>query len=247
MNIDRRTVLTLPVVAALSVAGAPAVAAAAVLPQQSPIDIRVRNIIRRRTLPQLGVHYSTDTAVSVRYVRRDETSVDGCSVRGVEETEEIEVEPGAGWIQFDGNRYELLQFHFHTPSEHTVEGRHAPLEMHLVHRSAAGVRLVIAILLVPGHSSEPDQVLRRLPGECAEPLEIEHVNLSALLPDNRSTVRYTGSLTTSPYTEGVLWFIAVPKTVSQEGIKNFQTLFPEGDSRPTQPLNGRIITADIRW
>ncbi len=180
-------------------------------------------------------------------MRRDDASADGCSQRGAEETEEVDVEPGAGWIDYAGTRYDLLQFHFHTPSEHTVEGRHAPLEMHLVHQSASGVRLVVGVLLVAGRASEPDRILRELPGECADEIEIEHLNLRALIPANESTVRYTGSLTTAPYTEGVLWFLTAPKTVSPEGIRNFQTLFPDGDSRPTQPLNGRTLTADLRW
>jgi carbonic anhydrase len=230
----------------MSLTAAPAVAAAAV-PQQSPVDVRVASVRRRRGLPQLGIHYSADTEVSVRYVRRDDADADGCSTRGVEETEEIDVLPGAGWIDFAGTRYDLAQFHFHTPSEHTVEGRHAPLEMHLVHQSAAGVRLVLAVLLVPGRASEPDKVLQQLSGECGDPVTVEHLNLGALLPANHSTVRYTGSLTTAPYTEGVLWFLTVPKTVSPTGIANFQTLFPDGDSRPAQPLNGRVLTADLRW
>ena len=247
MIFDRRTALILPVVTALTATAAPAFASTTALPQQSPVDIRVRNVTRRRGLPQLAVRYSTDTAVSVRYVRRDDTAADGCSTRGVEETEEIDVKPGAGWIDYAGTRYNLLQFHFHTPSEHTVEGRHAPLEMHLVHQSAAGVRLVISVLLVEGRSSEPDRVLQQLPLECSEPLEVRHLDLRALIPTNLSTVRYTGSLTTAPYTEGVLWFLTAPKTVSAEGIEHFQTLFPEGDFRPTQPLNGRTLTADLHW
>lgn len=247
MLINRRSVLTMSVVAAFSTLGSPGYDPRTVLRQQSPIDIRMRDVKRRRGLPQLGVHYSTDTAVSVRYVRRDDASADGCSLRGVEETEEVDVEPGAGWIQYDGTRYDLLQFHFHTPSEHTVEGWHAPLEMHLVHQSASGVRLVVAVLLVAGRSSEPDRVLRELSGECTNAIEIDHLNLRALIPADESTLRYTGSLTTQPYTEGVLWFLTAPKTVSAKGIKNFQTLFPDGDSRPTQPLNGRRLTVDLHW
>ena len=33
----------------------------------------------------------------------------------------------------DGREFALQQFHFHTPSEHWVEGKHYPMEIHMVH------------------------------------------------------------------------------------------------------------------
>lgn len=258
--LDRRTVLSLPVAAALAgglVAGSPVTdrTAAATpqappgsdLPMQSPVDIVTSDVVRQPGLPRLGFHYSRSTPVSVRYVSRDDDTADGCSVRGDQETEEVDVRPGAGQVRLSGVRYDLVQFHFHTPSEHTVDGRHAPLELHLVHQAEDQRRLVVAILLLPGAPGEADRILRRLPEECGEEIEVEDFDLRALLPHRRATLRYLGSLTTAPYTEDTKWFITVPQTVSAEGIASFQALFPDGDSRPTQPLNGRRLVADRHW
>lgn len=251
----RRRVLALPAVAALGAAGvvatdltsgssAGATVAGGALPMQSPIDIVPSAIEVAADLPPLVVHYQRHVPVSVRYVSKD--SGGGCGVRGAEETEEVDVPEGAGYVTLDGTRYDLAQFHFHTPSEHTVRGRHAPLEMHLVHSSAAGRTLVIGVLLTAGRGSEPDRILTRLPEECAEPIEVDDFDLASLVRRRPQTLRYTGSLTTSPYTEEVQWFLTQPQTVSARGIRSFQTAFPDGDSRAAQPLNGRTLELDGR-
>ena len=33
----------------------------------------------------------------------------------------------------DQNTYEFLQFHFHSPSEHTIDGKYYDAEVHFVH------------------------------------------------------------------------------------------------------------------
>jgi carbonic anhydrase len=257
---DRRTFLTIPVVAVASAvvarAGASAPASAATPPptstptptlQQSPVNV-VRSAVQLQAgLPQLQVHYSRSVPVGIHFVSKDDPSTGGCSVHGSEETEEVDIPAGAGYVLLSGTRYDLLQFHFHTPSEHTFDGRHAPLEMHLVHQDAAGRKLVIGIPLVEGKAGEVDRILSRLPDECGQPIEVDDFNLFALLPANTSTLRYNGSLTTSPYSEGVQWFLTVPKTVSARSIAGFQSLFPDGDSRPAQALNGRHLLADVHW
>jgi carbonic anhydrase len=255
---DRRTFLAIPAVAIAgavltrATSGTPASAATSapprtVVPQQSPVNV-VRSAVQVHTaLPQLDIHYSRSVPVSVHYVSKDDPTTGGCIARGAEETEEAEVPAGAGYINLSGVRYDLLQFHFHTPSEHTFDGRHAPLEMHLVHQDAAGRKLVIGIPLVEGKAGEADRILSGLADECGEPIEVENLNLRALLPANPSTLRYNGSLTTAPYSEGVQWFLTVPKTVSTKSIAAFHGLFPSGDSRPSQALNGRHLQADLHW
>ncbi|GAA1550260.1 hypothetical protein GCM10009789_00080 [Kribbella sancticallisti] len=263
---DRRTFLAIPVVALASAVVAKATsstpASAATqqqspqqipqqvpqqIPQQSPVNV-VRSAVRVQPgLPQLDVHYSRHVPVGVHYVSKDDPATGGCSVHGTEETEEVDVPAGAGYINLSGVRYDLIQFHFHTPSEHTFNGRHAPLEMHLVHQDATGRKLVIGVPLVEGAAGEADRILSRLPEECGEPIEVEDFNLRALLPANPSTLRYNGSLTTSPYSEGVQWFLTVPKTVTAKSIAGFRSLFPDGDSRPSQALNGRHLLADVHW
>lgn len=249
MPTTRRTLLAAPL-AAGAAAGASALAPApvsAALPHQSPIDVRPRLVRYRDDLDPLVLRYRRDVPVSVRYVTRDDPAGGGCQARGAEETEEVDVPDDAGVALFRRERFRLAQFHFHTPSEHTVRGRRAPLEMHLVHQNDAGLRLVVGVLLVPGPASEVDRILRRLPEECAAPIEVPDFHLRSLVPQRPRTLRYRGSLTTSPFTEPVLWFLSEPRTCSRAGIRAFQATFPDGDARETQPLNGRVLRADEGW
>ena len=214
-------------------------------PAQSPIDITPSAIRLDPHLPQLQISYGHHAAGDLHYVRKDTAAADGCAVRDHEETEEIEVEPGAGHVTLSGVRYDLVQFHFHTPSEHRFAGRADPLEMHLVHRSAAGALLVIGVPLRVGAPSTVDKVLAHLAPECGEEVHLSDIDLDTLLPANRATARYTGSLTTAPFTEGVQWFLMGEKTVTQATVSRFQSMFYEGNARPVQPLNGRTVHVEL--
>ncbi len=148
-----------------------------------------------------------------------------------------------GGVTVDGRRYELLQFHFHHPSEHTVSGAAFPMEMHLVHQHADGALAVVGVFLAEGDAHEALASvwggMEEPPGEVAATLDP-----AALLPEERTTWRYPGSLTTPPYTEGVSWFVMTePVTVSREQIEAFQRGTPM-NARPVQPLNARELTSD---
>ena len=150
-------------------------------------------------------------------------------------------------LQFGGVSYELKQYHFHAPSEHTIEGRHYPMEMHLVHQSAAGELAVLGALIEQGnHNPAFEPVWANLPDEVGE--EVHHqqlaVNVDDLLPVDHNTYRYRGSLTTPPCSEGVSWFVAVePIELSANQIAAFTAIF-QGNNRPTQPLNDRTVFVD---
>ncbi|WP_424187538.1 carbonic anhydrase family protein [Actinokineospora sp. G85] len=219
--------------AALLAAGSPAESTP---PKQSPIDVVLSAIRPSPSAPALAISYG-HSPVDLSYASKDSD----CAHRHEEETEVAQVAAGAGHVTFDGVRYELAQFHFHTPSEHTFEGVHTPLEMHLVHRSAAGEYLVIGVPLVVGAPSTADTVLAQLAPECGPSQHLDDVDLDSLLPPNRATLRYTGSLTTSPFDEGVRWFLMAPRQVTAGAVARFQHLFTDGNSRPTQPLNGRTV------
>ena len=117
---------------------------------------------------------------------------------------QVNVAPGSGII-VDDIRYELLQFHFHRGSEHTVAGVRLPLELHLVHRSEAGALAVIGILYREGAANEAlAPIWAVLPAEPGTAVTLSGpVDVAALMPDRRTTWRYAGSLTTPPCTEGV--------------------------------------------
>ncbi len=77
-------------------------------------------------------------------------------------------------------------------------------------------------------------------------LDLPSFDLTALLPSDLRSYRYTGSLTTSPYTEGVNWVVLnSPLELSMEQVDAFRALFPTGNQREWQRLNGRIISTDV--
>jgi carbonic anhydrase len=209
-------------------------------PKQSPVNVTPNAIRFDPHAPKLDVTYG-HSALELKYIRKDADKPDGCTTRDHEETEEAEVEPGSGHVTVAGTRYDLVQFHFHTPSEHQFSGRSLPLEMHLVHRSADGKLLVVGVPLRVGAHSVVDDVLAKLAPECGAPVDIEPINLNRLLPLNHQTLHYTGSLTTAPFTEGVEWYLTTDQTVSAVTIARFKGLFSAGNARATQPLNGRTL------
>lgn len=230
-------------------AGATGVTGAAGDKWQSPINVRFNRLVRDPKLPALRVRYSTSADLHVRYVSRDQDDPTGCASRNREETVEAGVPAGSSAVYLGDTRYELLQFHFHTPSEHQVDGRRAPLEQHLVHQGPDGQKLVIGRFLLGGGRGDTvqDQVLRELPEECGREVDIRGANLASMLPRDLTTVRYQGSLTTDPYTGNVSWLLlAVPGRVSTDDLHAFQDLFPEGDSREPQPLNGRVVSLRVQ-
>ena len=105
-------------------------------------------------------------------------------------------------------QYQLLQFHFHAPSEHTVAGKPFDMEMHLVHKSEAGTLAVVGVLIESGsENAEFTPIWHHLPPSPGESQHIEGVIFNAvdLLPSRKHAYRYDGSLTTPPCSEGVKW------------------------------------------
>jgi carbonic anhydrase len=144
--------------------------------------------------------------------------------------------------------YELVQYHFHDPSEHTLAGRRFPMEMHLVHRARSGELAVVGVLIEEGrHNRAFDPIWANLPTEKGVEKHYEHVkvDVDALLPSVHASYRYNGSLTTPPCTEGVKWVVlTTPIALDAAQIQAFTRLML-GNSRPVQPLNGRTIVADV--
>ena len=242
MDFSRRTVLIgVPALAATALV-TPA-AAAEPLKHQSPIHIRSRDAVTARELPALELDYPRQVDLRVRYVRRDENDPAGCSVRGEEEVAQADVPAGTAAIRLGGTRYELLQFHFHTPAEHRLDRNDFPLEQHWVHRGPNGETLVIGLFLAPGGKggTVQDAVLDALPEECGPERHVTG-DLAAALPRDLSTFRYQGSLTTDPYSEPVSWLVlARHAKVAATSAKAYRRLFPEGNAREPQPLNGRVV------
>jgi carbonic anhydrase len=147
------------------------------------------------------------------------------------------------------NTYKLAQFHFHTPSEHTKDGKSYPLEMHLVHTDANGTpALVVGVLIEEGFVNaalySSFQKLPRHEGEQSAPVG-GLINAAALLPRDRSFFQYKGSLTTPPCTEGLQWYVMKqPIEMSDPQIAAFERLpHINPSNRPVQPLNNRVVNS----
>jgi carbonic anhydrase len=147
-------------------------------------------------------------------------------------------------LALDGKLFELVQYHFHAPSEHTMDGEHAPLEAHFVHKSAAGELAVVGILVEQGEYDvlwEP--VLSALPDGPGDDRHLEGLDLDMSefrrLP--KHFYRYQGSLTTPPCSEGVSWVVMAGKRqISQEQMTEIRSHLHD-NNRPVQPLNERTL------
>lgn len=147
-------------------------------------------------------------------------------------------------IVVDGEEYMLAQFHFHTPSEHEFNGQGFDMELHLVHKSANNELAVIGLMIKEG-SNNPvlEQAWNVLPKEVTtkDVTVTEAIDLIGLLPENKQTFRYEGSLTTPPCSEEVEWIVLEqPIEMSKEQIDLFRQIF-EDNHRPVQPLNDRDV------
>lgn len=149
------------------------------------------------------------------------------------------------YIELEGKRFDLLQFHFHHPSEHTIDGKAAPMEVHLVHKNAqTGELAVLGVMMMPGAAnaavSAVWNVMPSTEGE-AKPAQPVVLDTTALLPASRDYYRYEGSLTTPPCAEVVHWVeLKQPITVTQADIDRFSALFAN-NARPVQPANRRFV------
>lgn len=147
-------------------------------------------------------------------------------------------------ISLGGEEFELLQFHFHHPSEHIVDGRPYPMELHFVHANANGELAVLGVFLQEGaENTSLIPVWKAMPARKAAPEEIpgSQVDIAQLLPSDRKMFRYFGSLTTPPCSEIVKWVVfQEPIQVSATQIAQFKKIFPL-NARPVQPLERRFL------
>ncbi len=218
--------------------GAPSLVEEAVGNSQSPIDILEQDV---RNVGKQGL-----PALKFRYSRRADLSVANTGSPDEEATVRADVAPGDGELRLGGDSFQLLQFHFHTPSEHRVDGEEFPLEIHLVHRNAANALMVVGVLVREGAAHrELGRIFGDLPESPGAVEEVADFELPRVLPHVLESVRYSGSLTTPPFTEPVAWVVmSQPIEMSAAQIEEFQHLFEEGNTREPQPLNGRTVASD---
>ncbi|KAJ0817500.1 putative carbonic anhydrase [Helianthus annuus] len=156
---------------------------------------------------------------------------------------------GAGHIRINGTDYRLNQLHWHTPTEHTVNGRRYNLELHLVHQSTDGKIAVVGIMYKIGR---PDSLLslmepyfKALASTEGVEMNVGIINPRDIKIGSRKYYRYIGSLTTPPCHQNVIWtIIKKVRTVTREQLHAIREAVhddAEANARPVQPLNNRWI------
>ena len=152
----------------------------------------------------------------------------------------------AGEMVIDGVPFTLLQFHFHTPSEHTLGGAAYPMEYHLVHRNEAGELAVVGVMVQWGEENQTlKAIFDQLPDNGATVEGTHPLDPAELLPPNRTMVRYNGSLTTPPCSEKVRWHVMLtPMQLSKLQVARFVARHPDS-ARPVQDANDRSVVVEL--
>lgn len=201
--------------------------------QQSPVDIEQTSFKKNSV---------TASSLQVNYLRSPLSVVNnGHSIQA-------DV-LGGSTLKFSGKAYKLLQFHFHTPSEHQYNGKNFPMEMHWVNQAEDGSLLVLGLMIEQGQNNVELSRLWNimLPQKTGEQIDISQdqaPDISKILPSASKHVFYEGSLTTPPCSEGVQWVIyEQPAQMSQAQIEAFQAIFSD-NHRPLAPLNNRELDED---
>jgi carbonic anhydrase len=147
-------------------------------------------------------------------------------------------------MQLGETIYEFVQFHFHEQSEHTIDGKHSPLEIHFVHKSAAGKLAVLSVLVESGeHNEIIEPIIAALPERSGDERHLEGLDfdVSKLRPLVSHYYRYSGSLTTPPCSEGVEWIVfAEKREISEAQLEAIQSRL-HNNRRPVQPLGDRAL------
>ena len=151
-------------------------------------------------------------------------------------------------------KYKLNSFHFHLYSEHRIENKQYPMEMHLVHKNlnkedSLNENLVIGILFDYKENIE-NKFLNDI--NLAEEKKIKDASIIDLINKNDAFYYYKGSLTTIPCTENVNWIVFKDiKSMSFEQFNKFRNWVEKsnmdyygvgyGNARGPKSLNGRKI------
>jgi carbonic anhydrase len=194
---------------------------------QSPIDINENSAKKDKSLPQLIFSY---LGIPLKIWNNGHT---------------IQVNyPKGSNVKIGSVTYDLLQFHFHTPSEHALDGKRADMEVHFVNAKEDGSLAVVGVLMKKGKKNESLEALfDHLPKKEGPEETVADAKLNPMdfLPKDNEYYTYQGSLTTPPCSERVSWFVMKDEIeVSSDQIKKFRKIFAM-NARPLQALSKRVI------
>ena len=195
--------------------------------QQSPINLQPGAVLHADNLNDLEFDYHLS---SLKIVNNGHT---------------IQINPDPdNHLKISGKNYDLLQFHFHHPSEHVVSGKKYPMEAHFVHRhQETGDLAVLGVFIEEGAQNQIlSKIWQQLPEHKSKEQAIAgHLNPMQILPHKKLAYRYNGSLTTPPCSQIVHWIVfEEPIKASKQQLGQFAKIFPN-NARPVQPANNRFV------
>ncbi|KAJ7976131.1 Alpha carbonic anhydrase [Quillaja saponaria] len=205
---------------------------------QSPVDIKRDVMVPNKNLRSLARQYKLANATLIN---------NGFSIG-------VHFDGDVGGFNLDGKNYILQQLHWHSPSEHQIDGQQAAAELHLVHKAIDGTLSVVAVLHEIG---DADPLIAKVGNKLVEIAKQKHSATEApkialgtfdvkhLERKTRRYFRYHGSLTTPPCTEKVTWnVLGKVRTISKQQLELLKAPLQQAcknNARPVQPLNGRKI------
>ncbi|CAI9097725.1 OLC1v1034201C1 [Oldenlandia corymbosa var. corymbosa] len=206
---------------------------------QSPVDISTEKVFLDKHLKPLTRKYTSINATLVN---------NGFNIG-------LRCGQSSGFLISDGKVFNFKQMHWHSPSEHKINGVQYAAELHLVHRADDGGIAVISVLYELGHAdpliAKIDSKLHQLAKERIRSVNeqpeiaVGEFNMHQLKKDTHKYYRYAGSLTTPPCNETVTWYLlGKVRSLSEEQLEALKAPLGWGyknNARPTQPLNGRLV------
>ena len=192
---------------------------------QSPINIVTQDVVKSKDLKALKFNYGKSKIDIINNEHSVQFNVNGKNI-----------------VNLNGKDYKLLQFHYHSLSEHTINGKHFPLEVHFVHKHSDTDFAVLGIMFIEGKENKLfKKYLNKFPTEKGEYKTEETIDLLSLFPENKDYYYYNGSFTTPPCSEIVSWYVLKnPIEASTEQIEKFSKIL-NNNYRPILPINNREI------
>ncbi|XP_010470127.1 PREDICTED: alpha carbonic anhydrase 2-like isoform X1 [Camelina sativa] len=202
---------------------------------QSPIDLMNKRVRLVTDFQKLTKDYKPCNATLIN--------------RGHDMMLRFEEEEGSGSLKINGTEYKLLQLHWHSPSEHTINGRRFALELHMVHESKNGSMAVVTVLYKIGRPNSFLKLLEHKLVAITDQHDAERnvvmIDPSKIKTESRNYYRYIGSLTTPPCTQNITWTILKKiRTVSKSQVNLLRVAVHDdsnSNARPVQPANKRVI------
>lgn len=212
--------------------------------QQSPVNLK--SWVKRKKSKSLYFYWDNSTTHIVNNGHTIQFNYD--------QPADIATNPNQGsYLTLNGAKYHLLQFHFHTASEHTVNGEYFPMEIHFVHQNQeTGELAVIGVMVEEGDDDHPffENFAQYMPEDEGSYVDAStSFNAEMLMPEfynhwlKQHFWWYEGSLTTPPCSEIVHWFVMNdPISASHDQLHAMEEILHE-NYRPVQPLNNRLVKA----